>query len=265
MWQNRTYFRSFISALSSSCLLQLYQTKKGYNTMKSSWSSRSAVDLRPSRRMATVSNGVGPKGLNYGMNYTLSQGANSTSRPGSFHERSYRNHHNYDTMSLRSLRLADGPTSPGGIDDRYSIMSEQIDPLAQPSLYKNRGGGTFNKSYTFERQMSAGSNAGMKGPFTWMDGVDGPSNRTVIRAPAMRTLQRFQSNNRSRMSTGSFGAIQSSQGGVGNSYAGVVERSSRAPSVRSLVDSNHHLQDLRAIDMYDGHNSLMIPQSFSGG
>ncbi|KAL8170097.1 UNVERIFIED_CONTAM: hypothetical protein K2H54_063205 [Gekko kuhli] len=244
----------------------LYQSKKGYNTVKSAnWSSRSAVDLRPNRRMASISNGVGPKGLNYGLNYTLSQAANSTSRPGSFHERSYRAHHNYDTMSLRSLRLADGPGSPGGIDDRYSIMSEQMDPLAQASLYKNRGGGNFTKSYTFERQMSAGSNTGLKGPINWMDGVEGPPNRTVIRAPAMRTLQRFQSNNRSRMSTGSFSAVQSSQGGVGNSYAGVVERSSRAPSVRSLADSSHHLQDLRAIDMYDGHNSLMTQQSFSGG
>nr|XP_056707650.1 plakophilin-3 isoform X1 [Euleptes europaea] len=244
----------------------LYQTKKGYNTMKSTnWSSRSAVDLRPSRRMASVSNGVGPKGLNYGMNYTLSQAANSTSRPGSFHERSYRARPNYDTMSLHSLRLADGPGSPGGIDERYSIMSEQIDPLAQASLYKNRGGVNFNKSYSFERQMSAGSNVGMKGPTNWMDGVDGPQNRTVIRAPAMRTLQRFQSNNRSRMSTGSFSGLQSSQGGVGSSYAGVVERSSRAPSVHSLANSNHHLQDLRAIDMYDGHNSLVTQQSFSGG
>uniref|UniRef100_A0ACB8G2Y7 Uncharacterized protein n=1 Tax=Sphaerodactylus townsendi TaxID=933632 RepID=A0ACB8G2Y7_9SAUR len=243
----------------------LYQSKKGYSTMKTTnWSSRSAVDLRPNKRIAAVSNGVGPKGLNYGMNYTLSQAANSTSRPGSFHERSYRARQNYDTMSLHSLRLADGPGSPGGIDDRYSIMSE-MDPLAQASLYKNRGGGSFAKSYSFERQMSAGSNAGFKGPLNWMDGVDGPQNRTVIRAPAMRTLQRFQSNNRSRINSGSFSGIQSSQGGVGSSYAGVMERSSRAPSVRSLADSNHHLQDLRAIDMYDGHNSLMTQPSFSGG
>ncbi|XP_042327563.1 plakophilin-3 isoform X2 [Sceloporus undulatus] len=246
----------------------LYQPipKKGYSTMKStSWSSRSAVDLRPSKRVAAVSNGVGPTGPVYGTNYTLSQAANSITRPRSFHERNYRARQNYDTMSLHSLRLVDGPGSPGGVDDHYSIMSEQLDPLAQATLYKNRGGGGFSRSYTFERQMSAGSNAVPKGPVDWMDGVEAPQNRTVIRAPAMRTLQRFQSNNRSRFSTGSYTGLQASQGVVGNSYTGVVERSSRAPSVRSLAESNHHLQDLRAIDMYDGHNTLMTQRSFSGG
>lgn len=232
--------------------------------MKSTnWSSRSAVDLRPNKRIASISNGVGPKGPVYGTSYTLSQAA--TSRPRSYHERNYRPHQNYDTMSLHSLRLADGMGSPGGVEDHYSIMSEQVDPLAQATLYKNRGGGGggFSRSYTFERQMSAGSNAFPKGPVDWMDGVEPPQNRAVIRAPAMRTLQRFQSNNRSRFSTGSFSG---SQGGVGNSYAGVLERSSRAPSVRSLTESNHHLQDLRAIDMYDGqNNTLMTQQSFSGG
>ncbi|XP_034978735.1 plakophilin-3 [Zootoca vivipara] len=245
----------------------LYQPpagKKGYSTVKTtSWSSRSAVDLSPNKRMASISNGVGPKGLAYSPNYTLSQSASTAPRPRSFHERNYRGHQNYDTMSLRSLRLADGPGSPGGVDDHYSIVSEQLDPLAQAALYKNRAGGGFSRSYTFERQMSAGSNAGMKGPIDWMDGVEAPQNRPVIRAPAMRTLQRFQSNNRSRLSTGTYGAVQASQ--VGSSYAGMMERSSRAPSVRSLADSNHHLQDLRAIDMYDGHNTLMSQQSFSGG
>uniref|UniRef100_A0A6J0STP6 Plakophilin-3 n=1 Tax=Pogona vitticeps TaxID=103695 RepID=A0A6J0STP6_9SAUR len=243
--------------------------QKGYNTLKStSWSSRSAVDLRPNKRIATIGNGVGPKGPVYGTSYTLSQAA--ASRPRSFHERNYRAHQNFDTMSLHSLRLADGPGSPGGVEDHYSIMSEQVDPLAQATLYKNRGGGggggAFRRSYTFERQMSAGANVCPKGAVDWMDGVEPPQNRAVIRAPAMRTLQRFQSNNRSRFSTGSFSGIQASQGVAGNSYAGVLERTSRAPSVRSLAESNHHLQDLRAIDMYDGqNNTLMHQQSFSGG
>lgn len=224
-----------------------------------SWSSRSAVDLRPNRRVATIGNGIGPKGPVYGMNYTMSPAANSIARPRSFHERNYRGRQNYDTMSLHSLRLADGPVSSGGVDDHYSMVSEQLDPLAQSTLYKNRAnGGGFHRSYAFERQMSAGSNVGMKGPIDWMDGVEAPQNRTVIRAPAMRTLQRFQSNNRSRLSSGSV------TGSQGNSYATVMERSSRAPSVRSLAESNHHLQDLRAIDMYDGHNTLSR-QSFSGG
>ncbi|XP_062973127.1 plakophilin-3 isoform X2 [Elgaria multicarinata webbii] len=253
----------------------LYQPieKKGYSTVKSmNWSSRSAVDLRPNKRVAAISNGTGPKGPAYGTSYAFSQAASSASRPRSFHERNYRPRQNYDTMSLHSLRLADGPASPGGADDHYSIVSEQLDPLAQAALYKTRGGvggggggGAFSRSYAFERQMSAGSNACPRGPVDWMDGLEAPQNRTVIRAPAMRTLQRFQSNNRSRFSAGSFSGTQASQGGVGNSYAGMMERSSRAPSVRSLVDSNHHLQDLRAIDMYDGHNTLMNQQSFSGG
>uniref|UniRef100_A0A8D2IJ87 Plakophilin 3 n=1 Tax=Varanus komodoensis TaxID=61221 RepID=A0A8D2IJ87_VARKO len=213
-----------------------------------SWSSHSAVDLRSNNRVATISNGVGPTGLAYGANYAFSQAANSAPRPRSFHERTYRPRQNYDTMSLHSLRLADGPGSPRGADDHYSIVSEQLDPLAQAGVYRNRGSG-FNRSYSLERQMSAGSNVFPKGPVDWMDGVEAPQSRTVIRAPAMRTLQRFQSNNRSR---------------VGNTYAG-MERSSHAPSVRSLVESNHRLQDLRAIDMYDGHNTLMSQQSFSGG
>ncbi|XP_044281869.1 plakophilin-3 [Varanus komodoensis] len=244
----------------------LYQpmVKKGYNTMKStSWSSHSAVDLRSNNRVATISNGVGPTGLAYGANYAFSQAANSAPRPRSFHERTYRPRQNYDTMSLHSLRLADGPGSPRGADDHYSIVSEQLDPLAQAGVYRNRGSG-FNRSYSLERQMSAGSNVFPKGPVDWMDGVEAPQSRTVIRAPAMRTLQRFQSNNRSRFSAGSFSGMQTSQAGVGNTYAG-MERSSHAPSVRSLVESNHRLQDLRAIDMYDGHNTLMSQQSFSGG
>uniref|UniRef100_A0A8D0DNL1 Plakophilin-3 n=1 Tax=Salvator merianae TaxID=96440 RepID=A0A8D0DNL1_SALMN len=240
-------------------------TKQGYNTMKStSWSSRSAVDLRSNKRMSAISNGVGPKGPAYGTNFTLSQAAASATRPRSFHERNYRGHQNYDTMSLHSLRLADGPVSPGAAEDHYSVMSEQVDPLSQAVVYRNRGGGGFNRSYTFERQMSAGSNAVRKGPIDWMDGMEAPQNRTVIRAPAMRTLQRFQSNNRSRLSAGSLSSIQASHRGVGNAY-GVLERSSRPPSVHSLTESNHHLQDLRTLDMYDGRNTLMTQQSFSGG
>lgn len=166
-------------------------------------------------------------------------------------------------MSLHSLRLTDGRGGPGGVDDHYSLMSE-MDPLTQATLYKNRAGGGFQRSYAFERQMSAGSNACAKRPLEWMDGMVVPQNRTVIRAPAMRTLQRFQSNNRSRFSTGSFSGTQASQGGAGNTYV-TVERTSRAPSVHSLAESNHHLQDLHGIDMFDGQNTLMSQQSYSGG
>ncbi|XP_019375400.1 PREDICTED: plakophilin-3 isoform X2 [Gavialis gangeticus] len=240
----------------------LYQPMaKDYSTMKSAgWSSRSAVDLSSHRKMAAISNGGVPKVSTYATNYAPMP-ATHISRPNSFHERSYRGRQNFDTMSLHSLRLTNGPSSPTRSDDRYSIISEQLDPMAHGSLYKGRAGGGFTRSYTFERQMSAGSNAGMKSPVDWMDGIEAPQNRT-IRAPAMRTLQRFQSNNRSRLSTGSFTGLQT---GAGSSYVGTVERSSRAPSVRSLAESNHQLQDLRSSGMYNGHHTLMSQQSYSGG
>uniref|UniRef100_A0A8C9EZR4 Plakophilin-3 n=1 Tax=Pavo cristatus TaxID=9049 RepID=A0A8C9EZR4_PAVCR len=211
-----------------------------FGTLKgSSWSSRSAVDLTPHKRMTTVSNGGMPKGRSYGVGYAMSQAANTSPRPSSFHERNYRARQSFDTLSLRSLRLADGPLPPSTADDRYSVISEQLDPMGHRSLYKNQGSGGFSRSYTFERQMSTGSNAKSS---DWLDGGEVPQSRT-IRAPAMRTLQRFQSNNRSR------------------SYMGMVEHSSRAPSVRSLAESTHHLQDQRAMDMYNGHSTLLTQQS----
>ncbi|TFJ98984.1 Plakophilin-3 [Platysternon megacephalum] len=254
--------RSQTNGLDSKGTLYQPPAQNGYSTTRSTgWSSRSAVDLPHHKRMATISNGGVPQGPAYRMNYTLSQAASTSARPNSFHERSYQARPNFDTMSLRSLCLVDGPGNPAGMDDRYSVISEQLGPGA---LYKGRSNGNFTRSYTFERQMSAGSNTGMKGPGDWMDSVEVPQNRT-IRAPAMRTLQRFQSNNRSRLSTGSFSGLPASQPGVGSSYAGMMERSVRAPSVRSLAESNHHLQDLRAIDMYNGHNTLTTQHSYSGG
>ncbi|GAB0189555.1 plakophilin-3 [Grus japonensis] len=241
----------------------LYQplAKKDFGTLKgSSWSSRSAVDLTPHKRMATISNGGLAKGRGYSTAYAMSQAANTSPRPSSFHERNYRSRQNFDTLSLHSLRLADGPLQPTGIaDDRYSVMSEQLDPVGHRSLYKSQGNGGFARSYTFERQMSTGSAA--KAASDWLEGGEVTQSRT-IRAPAMRTLQRFQSNNRSRLSTGSFSSIQAaSQAGVGSSYMGMVEHSSRAPSVRSLAESSHHLQDQRAMEMYNGHSTLLSHQS----
>ncbi|NWW90862.1 PKP3 protein, partial [Rhynochetos jubatus] len=122
-------------------------------------------------------------------------------------------------------------------------------------LYKGHGNGGFSRSYAFERQMSAGSAA--KAASDWLDGGEVTQSRT-IRAPAMRTLQRFQSNNRSRLSTGSFGSIQ---GGGGGSFVGMVEHGSRAPSVRSLAEAGHHLQDQRAVEMYNGHGALLGHQA----
>uniref|UniRef100_A0A8B9PQ45 Plakophilin-3 n=1 Tax=Apteryx owenii TaxID=8824 RepID=A0A8B9PQ45_APTOW len=134
-----------------------------------------------------------------------------------------------------------GPGRPAGGDDRYSVVSEQLDPV--------RGGGGFTRSYTFERRLSTSS---AKGPADWLDGGEAPQSRT-IRAPAMRTLQRFQSNNRSRLSAGSFGG--------GAFLAGMAEHASRAPSVRSLAESGHRLQEQRAADVYNGHGTLLAQQS----
>ncbi|XP_068004598.1 plakophilin-3 isoform X1 [Melanerpes formicivorus] len=265
--QYSTALRSSFSSRSQSNGLEpkasLYQplAKKDFGTLKgSAWSSRSAVDLTPHKRLAAVSNGGLAKGRGYGAGYVVPQAANASPRPSSFHERTFRPRQPLDTLSLRSLRLADGPLQPHALaDDRYSVISEQLDPLGHRSLYKSQGNGGFSRSYTFERQLSAGSAA--KAPSEWLEGSEGTQSRT-IRAPAMRTLQRFQSNNRSRLSTGSFGSIQAaSQAPMGSSYMGMVEHSSRAPSVRSLAESSHHLQDQRAMEMYNGHSTLLSHQS----
>ncbi|XP_075282125.1 plakophilin-3 [Opisthocomus hoazin] len=265
--QYGTTLRSSFSSRSQSNGLDpkasLYQplAKKDFGTLKGSgWSSRSAVDLTSHKRMATMSNGGLAKGRGYGTAYAMSQAANTSPRPRSFHERNYQARQNFDTLSLRSLRLADGPLPPAAIaDDRYSVISEQLDPVGHRPLYKSQGNGGFTRSYTFERQMSAGS-AG-KATSDWLEGGEVTQSRT-IRAPAMRTLQRFQSNNRSRLSAGSFGSVQAaSQAGLGSSYVGMVEHSSRAPSVRSLADSGHRLQDQRAAEMYNGHSTLLSHQS----
>ncbi|NXO42685.1 PKP3 protein, partial [Locustella ochotensis] len=231
----------------------LYQplAKKDFGTLRGSgWSSRSAVDLTPHKRMATVSNGGLAKGRAYVAGYAASQVATASPRPSSFHERNFRAcRQNLDTLSLRSLRLADGPVPLA--DDRYSVLSEQLDAPGHRQLYKSQAAGGFGRSFAFERQLSAGTAA--KAGCDWLDGAEGPPSRT-IRAPAMRTLQRFQSNNRSRLSTGSFGTVPAGGGGA---FLGLGEHSSRAPSVRSLAESGHHLAEPRAVEMYNGHGALL--------
>ncbi|NXC32726.1 PKP3 protein, partial [Campylorhamphus procurvoides] len=234
----------------------LYQplAKKDFGTLRGSgWSSRSAVDLTPHKRMATIGNGSLAKGRGYNQGYATSQATNTSPRPSSFHERNYRCRQNLDTLSLRSLRLAEGPLQPPGLaDDRYSILSEQLDGPGHRSFYKSQGGGGgFARSFALERQLSSGT--ATKAGCEWLEGTEGPPSRT-IRAPAMRTLQRFQSNNRSRLSAGSFGGM--SAGGSG-AFLGLGEHSSRAPSVRSLAESGHHLAEPRAMEMYNGHGTLL--------
>ncbi|KAI2557810.1 plakophilin 3, partial [Homo sapiens] len=106
-----------------------------------SWSSRSAVDLSCSRRLSSAHNGGSAFGAaGYG-------GAQPTppmpTRPVSFHERGgVGSRADYDTLSLRSLRLG-----PGGLDDRYSLVSEQLEPAAT-STYR---------AFAYERQASSSS------------------------------------------------------------------------------------------------------------
>uniref|UniRef100_A0A2K5ZB97 Plakophilin 3 n=1 Tax=Mandrillus leucophaeus TaxID=9568 RepID=A0A2K5ZB97_MANLE len=190
-----------------------------------SWSSRSAVDLSCSRRLSSAHNGGSAFGAaGYG-------GAQPTplmpARPVSFHERSgVGSRADYDTLSLRSLRLGSG-----GLDDRYSVVSEQLEPAAT-STYRG---------FAYERQASSSSSRA--GGLDWPEATEVSPSRT-IRAPAMRTLQRFQSSHRSR--------------GVGGAAPGaILEPVARVPSVRSLsLADSGHLPDVRGFNSYCGHRTL---------
>lgn len=185
-----------------------------------SWSSRSAVDLSISRRPSSAHNGGGAFGG------PLPAGPPS-GRPLSFHERAAGARGDYDTLSLRSLRL--GP----GLDDRYSVTSEQLEPAAY-------------RAFAFERQASVGS--GRTGGPDWPEAPEGAPGRT-IRAPAMRTLQRFQSSHRSRAIGMAAGPMEP----VGRA----LEPTGRAPSVRSLsLADAGHLPDVRGLDSYGGQRTL---------
>uniref|UniRef100_A0A8D0Q9K1 Plakophilin 3 n=1 Tax=Sus scrofa TaxID=9823 RepID=A0A8D0Q9K1_PIG len=191
-----------------------------------SWSSRSAVDLSSSRRLSSAHNGGSAFGAaGYG---GVQPAAPMPTRPVSFHERGgVGSRMDYDTLSLRSLRLG-----AGGPDDRCSVLSEQLEPAAA-SAYR---------AFAYERQAS--SSSGRAG-LDWPEAAEGPPSRT-IRAPAMRTLQRFQSSHRSR-------------GGAGGAPGGVLEPMTRAPSVRSLslsLADSGHLPDLRGLDSYGGRRTL---------
>nr|XP_023397984.1 LOW QUALITY PROTEIN: plakophilin-3 [Loxodonta africana] len=192
-----------------------------------SWSSRSAVDLSSSQRLSSAHNGGSAFGA---VGYrAMPPAAPMPTRPVSFHERSMLGGRaDYDTLSLRSLRLGSG-----GLDDRYSVVSEQLDPAAT-SAYR---------AFAYERQASSSSSRA--GALDWPEASEGPPSRT-IRAPAMRTLQRFQSGHRSR-------------GGTGGTPGAMLEPMARAPSVRSLslsLADSGHLPDVRRLDSYGGHRTL---------
>ncbi|XP_069480026.1 plakophilin-3 [Ambystoma mexicanum] len=252
-----------------------YASGKGGN-----FSSKSAMDVGMSRQISTASQ---PRMQTQQIKQNFSNvtyGGALGSRPTSYHERAYGNRRDFDTLSLRSLRVNDGPGTPMGGEDRYSIISERV---ANPNLYRMTsfggvGSGAASSAYTMEKQVGLPVNQMMQrsssgtmprdgdgGGGAWVKQVEVAQNRT-IRAPAMRTLQRFQSTNRTRTASGSYGTVQQQMGGVGSSYVGMIEQNSRAPSVRSLAESNHQLQELRGMDEYDGGNkSLISQQSYSGG
>ena len=134
----------------------------------------------------------------------------------------------HDTLSLRSLRLgARGP------DECYRVVEEPLEPAAT-SAYR-----------AFASEHQASSSCGRAGGLDWPEAAEGPPSRT-IRAPAMRTLQRFQSGHRSRV-------------GAGGVPGGVLEPAIRAPSVRSLslsLGDSGHLPDTRGLDSYGGHRTV---------
>lgn len=186
------------------------------------------MDLSCSRRLSSAHNGGGAFGA-AGYAGAL-PAAPLPARPVSFHERAGAGGRaDYDTLSLRSLRLG-----PGGLDDRCSVASEQLEPAA--AAYR---------AFAYERQASASAGSGRAGGLDWPEAAEGPPSRT-IRAPAMRTLQRFQSSHRSRV-------------GAGPVPGGALEPVARAPSVRSLslsLGDAGHLPDVRGLDGYGGQRAL---------
>ncbi|XP_056382854.1 plakophilin-3 isoform X2 [Hyla sarda] len=227
------------------------RSSTGYGTMggmRSGYSSRSAVDVGAAQRIS-----VPPP-----QQQQQQQRQYSTYRPTSYHERVYPSKREYDTMSLRSLRIGDG-------DERYDQGS------SSNSAFYTRQMSSASAGPALQRSLSG--NILQDGGPTWVERAEVAQTRT-IRAPAMRTLQRFQSSNRARVASGSYGTlasvtpqqVQQQQNVVGSSYVtNVMEQTSRAPSVRSLGESMHQVQEIRGMDVFDGNKSLMSQHSFTSG
>ncbi|KAG8438136.1 hypothetical protein GDO86_008721 [Hymenochirus boettgeri] len=219
----------------------------GYSTgggIRSGFSSRSAVDVGGTQRISVASQ----------------QRGYSTTRPTSYHEKVYPTRREYDTMSLRSMQIGDGEERYNQGTGSQSYYGRQMSSTsAAPSLQRSLSGNIA--------QNGDGS--------SWVERAEVAQTRT-IRAPAMRTLQRFQSNNRARDRVGSssYGTmnattqqqVQQTVTGIGSSYvSNVVQQTSRAPSVRSLAESGHQMQETRGIDVFGGNKSLMSQHSFVSG
>ncbi|XP_044126026.1 plakophilin-3 isoform X2 [Bufo gargarizans] len=252
-----------------------YSSRSQYSTMPNSYSSRSQVLSNDQRISSARSSGYGTMGgmrTNYSSRSAVDLGGTqrisvppqqqrqqqySTYRPASYHERVYPSKREYDTMSLRSLRIGDG-------EERYDHGSSNSGFYARQMSSASAGPAI---------QRSLSGNLVQDGGTSWVERAEVAQTRT-IRAPAMRTLQRFQSSNRARVASGSYGTlasvapqqIQQQQSLVGNSYvSNVTEHTSRAPSMRSLAESAHQVQELRGMDVFDGNKSLMSQHSFTSG
>ncbi|XP_068117467.1 plakophilin-3 isoform X1 [Hyperolius riggenbachi] len=259
---------------SNSNYTENYTTRSQYNTTPASYSSRSQIlnnDQRISSSRSVSYGTLGGIRSGYSSRSAVDVGATqrisvppqqqryATSRPTSYHEKVYPSRREYDTMSLRSLRVGDG-------EDRY----EQGGGGGQSSYY-TRQTSSVSAAPTMQRSLS-GTFGQDGGGGSWVERAEVVQTRT-IRAPAMRTLQRFQSNNRNRAASGSYGTLNSmasqqfQQGATAgaNYVTTTLEQNSRAPSVRSLAESAHQIQEMRGMDMYDGNKSLMSQHSFTSG
>ncbi|KAM4617634.1 plakophilin-3 isoform 2-T3 [Discoglossus pictus] len=265
------------SSRTESGYAESYSSRGQYSTMPSSYSSRSQI-LSSEQKMSTVRPtayaSVGTvRSAGYSSRSAVDMGGTqrisvapqqqrgySTSRPTSYHERVYPSRREYDTMSMRSLHIGDA-------EERYNPGTN-----SQASFYQ-RQMSTASAGPTLQRSLSG--NIAQDGGGTWVERAEVAQTRT-IRAPAMRTLQRFQTNNRARVASASYGSLsaaggqqimqqQSAGSGGANYVTGMMEQSSRAPSVRSLGESVHQIQENRGMDMYDGNKSLMSQHSFTSG
>uniref|UniRef100_F7HQV1 Plakophilin-3 n=1 Tax=Callithrix jacchus TaxID=9483 RepID=F7HQV1_CALJA len=143
------------------------------------------------------------------------------------------------TLGFRPI--AKPPYSPASWSSRSAVDLSCSRRLSSA----HNGGSAFVAAGTFAYERQASSSSARAGGLDWPEASELPPSRT-IRAPAMRTLQRFQSSHRSR--------------GVGGTAPGpVLEPVARAPSVRSLslsLADSGHLGDVREFNSYSGHRTL---------
>ncbi|XP_043938604.1 plakophilin-3 [Protopterus annectens] len=259
--------------------------KPQYGTARTgNWSSQSAVDVGYNRRYNTISS-TGPRQKEVFMN-----ARSQTVKPQSTLMGSSRSgRREMDTMSFRSLQISNGPAYYSRMDDEMSLGSDQVDhTVGTPSrasyyMSESSEGGQYGRNYTMDKKMSTGNGIGSQsaimrsysGTFPkpsseWMDVEERVTQNKTIRAPAMRTLQRFQNTNRNRNSTGSFISMgqQSSSASMvqtdsGAEYGGIVmQQLSRAPSMKSMVLDSTTMPDLQEIQ---GQKDFLTQQAICSG